>query len=154
MAVNWCPCGLVVIVWPQGDLWPHQETVAPARISTSWPGWPLPGCPRWQFRPSIGGTWGLATCPMPLPGVITGHYGLGPVSRAGRNKPSGHLYYCALATYTIRVWPLTTGARVRLPRSCQPIPSRSFSIDLTLKTGSDFDLLLKKVGLHLQLFRC
>ena len=106
------------------------------------------------FKPSIGGTWGLATCPMPLPGVITGHYGLGPVSRAGRNKPSGHLFYSALATYTIRLWPLTTEARVRLPRSCQPIPSRSFSIDLTLKKGPDFDLLLKRVGPHLQLFRC
>ena len=71
------------------------------------------------------------TCPA-MPGVITGHYGLGPVRRAGRNKPSGHLYYWG--------WPLIpsgfgqlSGARVRLPRSCQPIPSRTFSIDLLLK---------------------
>ena len=39
-------------------------------------------------------------------------------------------------------WPLTPsgfghlpGARVRLPWSCRPIPSRSFSIDLLLKRG-------------------
>ena len=82
------------------------------------------------------------TCPtMPLPGVITGHYGLGPVSRAGRNKPSGHLHYWG--------WPLILSGfghlpegRVRLPRSCQPIPSRTFSIDLLIKRAltSSFDL--------------
>ena len=49
------------------------------------------------------------TCPtMPLPGVITGHYGLGPVSRAGRNKPSGHLYYWG--------WPLIPSGFGHLPQ--------------------------------------
>lgn len=102
MAVNWCPGstrgGLLVIVWP------HQELL-PARISTSWPG--CPG-PRWQFRPSIGGTWGLlpparrCLCPVSLPAITDSGQLVG---RAGTSRlatyttGAGHLYHQGLATY-------------------------------------------------------
>ena len=98
-------CGLVLIVWP------HQETVGCQNHHQLVAVPSVPG-PRWQCSGHP-----LAApkapkpppAPMPLPGVITSHYPPWPVSRAGRNKPSGHFKLLGLATYTIRLWPLTRG---------------------------------------------
>ena len=91
-------------------------------------------------------------CPVSLPAIT--HPGQ-LVGRAGTSRPatlnywvwplipSGFgFYYFYYFYFYYWVWPLIPsgfghlpGARVRLPRSCRPIPSRSFSIDLLLKKG-------------------
>ena len=132
MTVNWCPTS--TRRWFGNDCLAtksHQELLLLPESAPA--GQEAPGGSSGHPLKEPGASYHLP--PRRCPGVITGHYGLRPVSRAGRNKPSGHLYYWG--------WPLILSGfghlpegRVRLPRSCQPIPSRTFSIDLLLLKGA------------------